>query len=240
MELPRGGPATAHLGAAPGRPPRGQRRPRRGPRRDRRRGPAGPSARTAARPPVRRLRFAADAEEVRRAAALLAGARLPVVVAGGGCKPADAGAAVRHLAELLGAPVFTTAAGRGVLDEEHPLACGLVGLYTTPPADRLLADADVVLAIGSRLEETARMGWDGLDEKRLVHVDVDPAVFLTALEPEVALLGDAALVAGQLAAALESDPPAATGAAPPAGPGSPPYARRCAPATPPGRRTDRS
>ncbi|MFC8956447.1 thiamine pyrophosphate-binding protein [Streptomyces sp. NPDC057101] len=161
-------------------------------------------------PPVRRLRFAADAEEMRRAVALLAEARLPVVLAGGGCKPAGAGDAVRHLAELLGAPVFTTAAGRGVLDEEHPLACGLVGLYTTPPADRLLADADVVLAIGSRLEETARMGWDGLDEKRLVHVDVDPAVFLTALEPEVALLGDAALVAGQLAAALEADPPAAT------------------------------
>lgn len=161
-------------------------------------------------PPVRRLRFAADTEEVRRAAALLAEARLPVVVAGGGCKPADAGAAVRRLAELMGAPVFTTAAGRGVLDEEHPLACGLVGLYTTPPADRLLAGADVVLAIGSRLEETARMGWDGLDEKRLVHVDVDPAVFLTALEPEVALLGDAALVAGQLATALEADPPAAT------------------------------
>ncbi|MEU2078004.1 thiamine pyrophosphate-binding protein [Streptomyces sp. NPDC013489] len=161
-------------------------------------------------PPVRRLRFAADAEEVRRAAALLAAARLPVVVAGGGCKPAGAGDAVRRLAEILGAPVFTTAAGRGVLDEEHPLACGLVGLYTTPPADRLLADADVVLAIGSRLEETARMGWDGLDEKRLVHVDVDPAVFLTALEPEVALLGDAALVAGQLAAALETDPPAIT------------------------------
>lgn len=161
-------------------------------------------------PPVRRLRFAADTEEVRRAAALLAEARLPVVVAGGGCKPAGAGAAVRRLAELMGAPVFTTAAGRGVLDEEHPLACGLVGLYTTPPADRLLAGADVVLAIGSRLEETARMGWDGLDEKRLVHVDVDPAVFLTALEPEVALLGDAALVAGQLATALEADPPAAT------------------------------
>ncbi|MFJ3906197.1 thiamine pyrophosphate-binding protein [Streptomyces sp. NPDC090025] len=167
-------------------------------------------------PPVRRLRFAADAEEVRRAAALLAAARLPVVVAGGGCKPAGAGPAVRRLAELLGAPVFTTAAGRGVIDEEHPLACGLVGLYTTPPADRLLADADVVLAIGSRLEETARMGWDGLDDKTLVHVDVDPAVFLTALEPEVALLGDAAVVAGQLADALAepaAQAPAATGRA---------------------------
>ncbi|MYV67648.1 thiamine pyrophosphate-binding protein [Streptomyces sp. SID2131] len=160
-------------------------------------------------PPVRRLRFAADAEEVRRAAALLAAARLPVIVAGGGCKPADAGNAVRRLAELLGAPLFTTASGRGLLDEEHPLACGLVGLYTTPPADRLLADADVVLAIGSRLEETARTGWDGLDDKTLVHVDVDPSVFLTAMEPEAGLLGDAAVVAGQLADALRAHVPEA-------------------------------
>ncbi|MEU5090316.1 thiamine pyrophosphate-binding protein [Streptomyces sp. NPDC021356] len=161
-------------------------------------------------PPVRRLRFAADAEEVRRAARLLTGARLPVVVAGGGCKPADAGPAVRRLAELLAAPLFTTAAGRGLVDEEHPLACGLVGLYTTPPADGLLADADVVLAIGSRLEETARMGWAGLEDKALVHVDVDPAVFHTALEPEVALLGDAAVVAGQLADAVLDEVPATT------------------------------
>ncbi|MEU8521235.1 thiamine pyrophosphate-binding protein [Streptomyces sp. NPDC048577] len=162
-------------------------------------------------PPVRRLRFAADTREVHRAAGLLAAARHPVVVAGGGCKPADAGPAVRRLVELLGAPVFTTAAGRGVLDEEHPLSCGLVGLYTTPPADRLLASADVVLAIGSRIEETARMGWDTLAETTLVHVDIDPAAFLTALEPEVALLGDAAVVAEQLASVLEARPPAATG-----------------------------
>ncbi|MEU2056758.1 thiamine pyrophosphate-binding protein [Streptomyces bungoensis] len=161
-------------------------------------------------PPVRRLRFAADAEEVRRAARLLTGARLPVVVVGGGCKPAGAGAAVRRLAELLAAPLFTTAAGRGLVDEEHPLACGLVGLYTTPPADGLLADADVVLAIGSRLEETARMGWNGLEDKTLVHVDVDPAVFHTAVEPEVALLGDAAVVAGQLADAVVAEAPAMT------------------------------
>ncbi|MEV0966769.1 thiamine pyrophosphate-binding protein [Streptomyces sp. NPDC049910] len=170
----------------------------------------GPTPEHRPAPPVRRLRCAADTEEVRRAARLLAAARRPVVVAGGGCKPAGAGPAVRRLAELLGAPVFTTAAGRGVLDEEHPLACGLVGLYTTPPADGLLADADAVLAIGSRLEETARMGWDALAETTLVHVDIDPAAFYTALEPEVALLGDAAVVAGQLAAELQADPPAAT------------------------------
>ncbi|MGW0753286.1 thiamine pyrophosphate-binding protein [Streptomyces sp. NPDC002587] len=159
---------------------------------------------------VQRLLAGADPQEVRRAAGLLSAARLPVVVAGGGCRPSGAGPAVRRLAELLGSPVFTTAAGRGTVDEEHPLACGLVGLYTTPPADGLLADADVVVAVGSRLEETARMGWDSLGDAVLVHIDIDPAVFLTALEPEVALLGDARVVVEQLAAVLEERPVAAT------------------------------
>ncbi|MFE2341163.1 thiamine pyrophosphate-binding protein [Streptomyces sp. NPDC059431] len=161
-------------------------------------------------PVVHRIRAGADPQEVRRAAALLAAARLPVVVAGGGCKPSGAGPAVRRLAELLGAPVFTTAAGRGTVDEEHPLACGLVGLYTTPPADALLADADVVLAVGSRLEETARMGWDSLNTAALVHIDIDPAVFLTSVEPEAALLGDARVVVEQLSAVLEEAPAAGT------------------------------
>ncbi|MCY0937624.1 thiamine pyrophosphate-binding protein [Streptomyces sp. H34-S4] len=161
-------------------------------------------------PAVHRIRAGADPQEVQRAAGLLSAARLPVVVAGGGCKPSGAGPAVRRLAELLGAPVFTTAAGRGTVDEEHPLACGLVGLYATPPADALLADADVIVAVGSRLEETARMGWDSLDTATLVHIDIDPAVFLTAVEPEVALLGDARVVVEQLSAALEEAPAAET------------------------------
>ncbi|MER5571367.1 thiamine pyrophosphate-binding protein [Streptomyces goshikiensis] len=166
--------------------------------------------RTPRRAVVHRIRGGADPREVRRAARLLASAERPVVVAGGGCKPSGAGPAVRRLAELLASPVFTTAAGRGTVDEEHPLACGLVGLYATAPADTLLADADVVVAVGSRLEETARMGWDSLDHVALVHIDIDPGVFLTAVEPEVALLGDARIVVEQLSALLEDRPAAAT------------------------------
>ncbi|GAA3492886.1 thiamine pyrophosphate-binding protein [Streptomyces cremeus] len=148
--------------------------------------------------PVRRIRGGADPEDVRRARNLLAAARFPVLVAGGGCATPDAHAGLRRLAEALGAPVFTTAAGRGAFDERHPLACGLVGLYTTPPADSLLAEADVVVAVGSRLEETARMGWDSFGSKRLIHIDASSQAFLAALEPAAALLGDAGVVLEQL------------------------------------------
>ncbi|MER7766838.1 thiamine pyrophosphate-dependent enzyme [Kitasatospora sp. NPDC096140] len=146
--------------------------------------------------PVARVRSVADDASLERAAALLSAATAPVVVAGGGAK--GAGAPLRALAERLGAPVFTTASGRGVIDEEHPLARGLVGLYAGPSAQRILDAADVVLLVGSRLEETARTGWTRLDDKRFVHVDCESAVFSTVVEPAVPLLGDAALTLGRL------------------------------------------
>ncbi|MGH3897819.1 MAG: thiamine pyrophosphate-binding protein [Pseudonocardiaceae bacterium] len=152
--------------------------------------------------PVRRLRSVPADDELRRALDVLTGARSPVIVAGGGAKAAAAGPAVRRLAETWGAAVFATAAGRGVIDEEHPAYCGLAGLYTTPPAHELLNSADVVLALGTRLEETVRMGWESLPESRLVHVDVDPDSFDRGVRPEIALVGDAALTADLLAALL--------------------------------------
>jgi len=81
------------------------------------------------------------------AAQALAGARRPVVLVGGGAK--RAGTQLRALAERLGAPVLTTANGKGVLDEEHPLAVG-AGLHQ-PSARRLVQDSDVVLAVGTEL-----------------------------------------------------------------------------------------
>ncbi|MEU5884362.1 thiamine pyrophosphate-dependent enzyme [Spirillospora sp. NPDC047279] len=141
---------------------------------------------------VRRLRARPPESDLGRAAEVMAGSRRPLVVLGGGARAAAAGPAATALAERWHAPLLTTAAGRGSIDEAHPLAVGLAGLYATPPIDRIAAEADVVLAVGTRLEETARMGWPELERARLVHVDADPDVFGTAIEPEHALLGDAA------------------------------------------------
>lgn len=156
----------------------------------------------AASAPVRRLRFVPGSDELRLAVDTLAKAAAPVIIVGGGAKAAGAGAAVRRLSEVWGAAVFATAAGRGLIDEEHPTYCGLTGLYTTDPAGELLADADVVLALGTRLEETARMGWAPRSDTRLVHVDVDPEALDLGVRPEIPLVGDAALTAELLADGL--------------------------------------
>ncbi|MFJ4367769.1 thiamine pyrophosphate-binding protein [Streptomyces chartreusis] len=151
---------------------------------------------------VRRLTTVAPDEGVEEAARLLRHAQRPVVVAGGGAKAAGAGEVLLGVAERLGAPLFTTASGRGVIDEDHPLAQGLIGLYASPAAQPLLDDADLVFVIGSRLEETARMGWFHPGAGRLIQLDSDPAAFALVAEADVSLLGDATLTLRRLLGVL--------------------------------------
>lgn len=93
------------------------------------------------------------------ATAALRAARRPILLVGGGMRHRNADRLVETVAESLGAAVFCTATGRGAVDESLPLFCGLSGLYTPPAAARLWAETDCVLALGSRLEETATFQW---------------------------------------------------------------------------------
>jgi acetolactate synthase-1/2/3 large subunit len=125
--------------------------------------------------------------------AVLAAER-PLILAGGGMAGRDGGV-VLDLADLLGAGVFVTASGRGSLDEHHPLFCGLSGLYASPEHQRLWADCDLVVALGTRLEETAVHGWDARDRlPPVVQVNVSEDDFSHRF-PGHRLLGDAATTA---------------------------------------------
>lgn len=121
---------------------------------------------------------------------LLRAAERPLVLAGGGAR--HAGTHVVRLARALGAPILTTAAGRGVVDESDELSLGLAGLYLTPPLHQVTADADLVLILGSALEETVRMGWPELSYVHVIHVDRSAAAFGRSVRPDLALLGDVA------------------------------------------------
>lgn len=151
---------------------------------------------------IERARTAPVSRELDRAAALLAGARAPVVVFGGGARGDEAREPIARLADCFAAAYCTTASGRGSIAEDHPLACGSVGLYATRPLDSLLEEADMVLAVGTQLEETARIGWPRLRTAELVHVDCDPEVLGRALEPTLGLVGDAGATCAELAERL--------------------------------------
>ncbi len=128
-----------------------------------------------------------DPRALQAAARRLADAERPAIIAGGGC--VDAGAALRSLAELLGAPVVTTFNGKGSLPSSHPLSVA-TGLHLQSVHD-LVADSDAVLVVGSEL--AAADLWEGplALEGKLVRIDVDPAGVVANATPEVAVVGDA-------------------------------------------------
>lgn len=145
-----------------------------------------------------------DPELLARTAAEVSAARRPLVLAGGGLRHRAAERAAERLAEALGAGLFTTASGRGSVDERHPAFCGLAGLYATGPAEALWRDADLVIALGSRLEETALYGWgDQPGPPRVLQVNLAAEDFQVRL-PGPRLLGDAAAAALALAAAPDA------------------------------------
>ncbi|MFD0366596.1 thiamine pyrophosphate-binding protein [Streptomyces sp. NPDC059071] len=135
-----------------------------------------------------------DPAAVRAAADALSAARRPALVLGGGARAASA--ECRALAALLGAPVVTTANGKGVVDERHPLSLG-VSLHS-PAVQKWLADRDVVLAVGTELAESDVWGPLPALDGSLIRVDLDPAQMYAGIPADVPLVGDAAPVLGAL------------------------------------------
>ncbi|WP_328402792.1 5-guanidino-2-oxopentanoate decarboxylase [Nocardia sp. NBC_00403] len=150
-----------------------------------------------------------DAGELATAAELLAAAQRPVIIVGGGARWASE--SVRRLAEQLGAPVITSANGKGVLDEQHPLAIG-AGLHH-PSVRALVENADVVLAVGTELAPSDLWNGPFRLSGTTIRVDIDPAAVITNIDPRVRLIGDAARTIDTLLALLPVDPRVTTRAA---------------------------
>jgi 3D-(3,5/4)-trihydroxycyclohexane-1,2-dione acylhydrolase (decyclizing) len=99
------------------------------------------------------VRVGPDSWQLQRAVELLAAARRPLIIAGGGVLYSDAGAALARFAEARGLPIAETQAGKGALRWDHPCNVGAVGVTGTSAANSLAAEADLVLAIGTRLAD---------------------------------------------------------------------------------------
>ena len=129
---------------------------------------------------------AADPDRVADAARLLAGAERPLMIGGGGVVLGDATEAFTQVAELLQAAVVTTREGKGAIDDRNPLSVGT--MWNNSRLRPLLDDADVVLAVGTRLQA---FGFG--PQTRIVQLDVDPDEIGRNATVDVALAGDARL-----------------------------------------------
>ena len=146
--------------------------------------PPGRCASASPPPPVLQAPAAAAVE---RAADLLAAATRPLLWAGGGVVSAGASAELVALAERLGAPVLTSVEGRGAIAEDHPLAIGPHADLSV--LDPVIAEADVVLAVGTRFQLGSNVAKALSIPGRLIHLDADPGVIDRFHPVDVAIVG---------------------------------------------------
>jgi acetolactate synthase-1/2/3 large subunit len=161
----------------------------------------GGEAEIAMLPPETYSRPGGDPASIARAAEALKSAKRPFIFAGGGVENAEATEQLVRVAELLGAPVVTSVFGRGAISDRHPLALGdgwgRLNLY-----DDLLAQADMTLVVGSRIDVVSDVNVGARFPTRIVQVDIDPLVVGQRRPVEVGIVGDAAAVLTALAAQL--------------------------------------
>lgn len=148
--------------------------------------PNYPRLPTVMRPPV-------DDDQVNNAVALIEKAQAPMIVVGGGAQ--GAANEVVALAEAIGAPVVTRQMGRGVISDDHPLA------IQAAPANSLWKDADLVIGIGTRLQQLREWGCD--EALSVVRIDIDAKEHDRIARPTVGLVCDAADGAGAIARAMK-------------------------------------
>ncbi len=137
-----------------------------------------------------------DPDALKKAVELLLAAKRPAIVAGGGVTLSEAGDEIRKLAEALQAPVVTTVPGKGSMPEDHPLSFGINGWVGSSVANRISKEADVLLAVGTRLSEVGASSWIqgrtySIPDTKLIQLDIDPDEIAKFYPVEVGIVGDA-------------------------------------------------
>lgn len=154
------------------------------------------------------LRCRPDAAGVAKAAALLAEAKRPLVLAGGGVHLSGAAGVLSELARALNLPVAHTLTGKGAIACTDPLSAGLFGRYDRI-ANRLIEESDLLLVVGCKLGEIATKRYSvPAAGKRIVHIDIVAEEMGRTARPELSLWGDAKETLAEIAAMLKDRAPA--------------------------------
>ncbi|MEM3665498.1 MAG: biosynthetic-type acetolactate synthase large subunit [Candidatus Bathyarchaeia archaeon] len=133
-----------------------------------------------------------DPLQIKKAAELLLKAEKPIILAGGGVIISNASHELLQLAEFLMTPVATTLMGKGCFPENHPLSIGHIGMHGTRAANKLILEADVLLAVGTRFSDRSSGNLDGFcPDAKKIHIDIDAAEIGKNVDVDVSIVGDA-------------------------------------------------
>ena len=152
--------------------------------------------------------FSSAEQKVDEAARALAAAKRPVIIAGNGVRISQAYDQLAGLAAQLGAPVATTASGKGVIAETNDWALGTCGNFGQGTANAYVGSADLVLAVGTRLgpADTTHENPDLIDPLRqtIVQIDIEPKNASWTFPCDTVVVGDAGLVLQQVSDSLDA------------------------------------
>jgi len=130
--------------------------------------------------------------QVKKAVKLLLKAERPIVLAGGGTISSNASPELMQIAELLMMPVATTFMGKGCFPENHPLSMGNIGMHGTRVANKVILEADVILAIGTRFQDRSTGTLDDFcPDAKIIHIDIDAGEIGKNVDVEVPIVADA-------------------------------------------------
>ncbi len=142
--------------------------------------------------PAFKAKSAPDPSDVKKAAALLAGADRPVIYAGQGIHYAKAWEELKELAEQWNIPVTTSIEGKSAFPENHPLSLGSGGRANSRPVKRYLEESDLILGLGVSFALTA-FGVPMPPGKKIIHATLDPMDLNKDVPADIGLIGDAKL-----------------------------------------------
>ncbi|MGE0004492.1 MAG: 3D-(3,5/4)-trihydroxycyclohexane-1,2-dione acylhydrolase (decyclizing) [Parvibaculaceae bacterium] len=148
----------------------------------------------------RRLR--PDENELARAVGVLRDARKPMIIAGGGVLYSEASSTLSGFAERHGIPVAETQAGKSSLPFPHELNMGAIGVTGTSAANRLAEEADVVLAVGTRLQDFTTGSWALFKNPQKAIIGLNTQVFDATKHRALPLIADARVGLEELSANL--------------------------------------
>lgn len=135
--------------------------------------------------------FDPDLSQIEKAITLIMKAEKPIIMAGGGVILSGAFHELQALAEILMCPVVTTFKGKGAFPENHPLAMGPIGMHGHAEANKIIIEADCIIAIGARFSDRSVGRFDEFGKgMSIIHLDVDPAEIGKNKSVDVAVVGD--------------------------------------------------
>ena len=144
--------------------------------------------------------------QIKKAMALIASAKKPIIYAGGGVVQAEAHKELTELAHLVQCPVTLTLMGLGAFPGNDPQFLGMLGMHGTVEANKAMHEADLVLAVGARFDDRVTNACDKFcPNARIIHIDIDPTSISKTIDADVPIVGDCKRVLEEIVTRVNID-----------------------------------